>query len=486
MPLLAVKDGLFVQAERPELAINGPGSRIRPGWIDAHSHIIPTGLDLLKLNLAQCQTPGDVLDAVRDWSKARPEGWLHAVQYDQTKFEGARHLHRSQLDAAAPDRPVLLRHSNGHASVANTAALVAAGISKDTPDPSGGVFVRDEDGELTGVLLERAHEIVTGSAPEPSLEEMVSAIMRAGELMAGFGITAAADMMTGRWDLEKELTAYRLASERGCPIRLRLSLQWAEVLGARGIDKAKLKELMDAMDTRLVKVIGLKIFADGAIGSATAAIHRTYKTTGGQGQLIYKPERLHSMVVEAAQAGWALAVHTIGDRSTDLVMDAFEATPDPSHHRIEHIMIMSDSQIERLARIGCHATMQPEFLYRFGHAYRAQLPDDVWPVLKRARSVLDAGIRLSFNTDRPIVPGIPEVGIDAAVTRPEGFDPSEAVTRAEAEAAWTTGGADAHYDAGLAGEVKEGQWADFRVVDEAGRTMETWMGGRQTWARSPE
>lgn len=447
-------------------------STIRPGWIDSHSHIIPTGLDLLKLNLRPCTNRQEVLDAVADWNRSNPEGWLHAVQYDQTKFEGAKHLTKHDLDKISADRPILLRHSNGHASVANSAALAAAGITKVTEDPNGGEFVRDPDGTPNGVLLERAHENVTSSAPDPTLEEMVEAVMRAGELMSEFGITCATDMMTGRWNLEQELTAYRLASEKGCKVRLRLYQQWAKVLGSRGMTSERLKEHQEAMNPDLCKISGLKIFADGAIGSATAAIHKAFKTTGGNGQLIYSEDRLKDMIKKGDEAGWSIAIHSIGDRSTDLVMDAIEATQDPTRHRIEHVMILSDAQIARLKKLGCRVSMQPEFLVRFGHAYKAQLPDDVWPHLNRARSVLDAGIPLSLSTDRPIVVGDPEIGINYAVNRPEGFDPSENITREKAEHAWTIGAADANGDAGVLGEIKPGQLADFR------RGNQVWMGGK--------
>jgi predicted amidohydrolase YtcJ len=461
-----------------------PEGRIAPGYIDAHCHILPTGLDLLKLSLRECSTPDEVLEAVRTWHEKRPDGWLHAVHYDQTKFPGAKHLTRSELDTISPTRPILLRHSNGHASVANTAALEAAGVGPSTPNPAGGEYVRDESGHMTGVLLEDAHTDVTASAPGPTLDEMIEAILRAGELMASYGITAGTDMMTGRWSLEQELEAYRIASERDCAIRLRLSLQWSAVLGRRGMSSERLQEHIAAMEPSLCKIIGLKIFADGAIGSATAAIHRAYKTTGGQGQLIYSPERLTEMVVKATEAGWSVAVHSIGDGSTDHVLDAFEASGGSARHRIEHVMILSDAQIERLARNGCHVTLQPEFLYRFGHAYRAQLPDDVWPSLKRARSLIDAGLEVSFNTDRPIVLGIPRVGIDSAVNRPEGYDPAEAVTVEEGEWAWTRGAALANGDTDQ-GEIKPGCHADYRLLDEEGDLLALFMGGRETWRRAP-
>lgn len=456
----------------------------KPGYIDNHCHILPTGLDLLKLNLRECQTPDDVLQAVAERHQSQPEGWLLAVQYDQTKFAGAIHLNRHQLDAISSTRPILLRHSNGHASVANSAALAAAGVTKDTEDPKGGTFVRDSAGELTGVLLERAHEVVTSSAPDPSLEEMVEAILRAGSLLASFGFTSASDMMTGRWNLAKELEAYRIASERGCAIRMGLCLQWASVLGPRGIDPGLLTDLTKALNPDLCQVEALKIFADGAIGSATAAIHSTYKTTGEKGTLIYNPEKLTEMIRKATEAGWGVIIHSIGDRSTDHVMDSIEASGKPASHRIEHVMILSDAQIERIKSLGCSVTLQPEFLYRFGHAYRSQLQDDVWPNLIRARSLLDAGIPISASTDRPIVIGLPEVGIDSLVNRPAGFTPAEALTHEEAELCWTEWAARDCRRGGQLGQLKEGFFADFRLVDDSGTLQEVWRGGEAVWSKA--
>lgn len=457
------------------------GRWVYPGFVDAHCHILPTGLDLQKLQLGQCQSQQDVLDAVRGaMTSLEPGQWLQAVHYDQNRFVGGAHLDREQLDRISSTIPILLRHVNGHASVANSAALEAAGVDGSTPDPEGGEYHRDASGRLTGLLLEDAHSDVTDKVPHPDLEQMVSAILRACDAMAKLGVTTATDMMTGRWDLATELRAYKLAAERGAPVRLRLMLQWGRVFGARAISRDLLNELVGEMDEDRCKVVGIKIFADGAIGSATAAIYGAFNTTGGDGQLIYKPERLNQMVTTASSAGYPVAIHTIGDRSSDLVMDAFELTEEPSKHRIEHIMMMSDAQIERLASIGCHSTMQPEFLAHFGHVYRAQLGPERASKLKRARSVLDAGIPLSFNSDRPIVQGDPLVGIQMAVQRPEGFDPAENVTYEEAVRAYTEMGAHSNRDVGRYGQLVPGMAADFVVLSaDRSRVEETWSAGNQ-------
>ncbi len=471
---------------RPQTGEDLDGKFLLPSFIDAHCHILPTGLDLQKLYLGNFSTKQEILDAVRDAHKTLPpEKWLLAVHYDQTKFADNTHLTLTELDAITADRPTLLRHVNGHASIANSAALRAAGVDESVKDPVGGTYGRDASGRLNGVLLEHAHEHVTLAIPEPSLEEMIEAILAAGEKMAELGISCASDMMTGRFDLPRELDAYRIAAERGCKIRTRLYVQWSTVFGPRPMPMDEFLAAQKLMNPETCRVAGIKIFADGAIGSATAAIYGKFSgqpinpamiiSKRGQkaavaerevdGQLMYEPDRLRSMVRTAHDVGYSLAIHSIGDYSTDLVMEAYEQLDHAEHHRIEHAMILSDEQIERMARLGCKCTMQPEFLMRFGHSYNKQLGLERAAQLKRARSVIDAGIPLSFNSDRPIVAGDPLDGIRTAIRRPAGFDPSENVTIEEALLAYTKEAAFTNDDSELMGLLTEGQLADFQVVD---------------------
>ena len=463
------------------------GKWLLPAFVDAHCHVLPTGLDLRKLNLGPATTHGEAVELVAQRHAQQPDGWLLAVHYDQNRFPAAEHLSRDQLDKISADRPILLRHVNGHASVANSAALAVAGVDATTPDPAGGEFVRDAGGRLTGVLLEDAHERVSSAAPMPSLDEMVDAILLAGESMRNYGIVCASDMMTGRFDLRQELEAYKLASERGCPVATRLYLQWKTVFGPRAIPEQDVSDLAQDLERAGgagSRVAGIKIFADGAIGSATAAIYGRYsgKPANGavisragtsaadstsrevSGQLIYRPDRLNEMVRIAHDAGRQVSIHAIGDYAVDLVMDAFEATGEPARHRIEHGMLLSDGQIERMAGLGCSLTFQPEFLLHFGHAYRGQLGETRAARLKRSRSVLDAGIPLSFNSDRPIVSGDPWLAIDIATTR-TGYDPSERCTREEAIHAYTEAGSRVNGDADTFGTLYPGANAAFLALD---------------------
>lgn len=485
---ITVEAGVFTSDPLP-FAAGDPcdhdlkGKYLLPKFVDAHCHILPTGLDLLKLDLTGLSSVDEVLDALKGRHQEQPEGWLLAVQYDQNRLPNGEHLTRFDLDKVSATRPILLRHSNGHAGACNSAALQAAGISASAPDPSGGVFVRDASGAPNGVLLEIALEVVSAAVPLPTLDEMVEAILRAGHAMADLGIGAACDMMTGRFHLERELEAYEIAAAKGNPIRTRLYVQWREVFGPKGFGVARLREWeAKTANPDRNRISGIKIFADGAIASATAAIYGSYTgasangpilSRGGvaltaevSGQLIYKPERLKEMTQVAAAAGYPVAIHAIGDYAVDLVLDAFESTDSPSDHRLEHAMLLSDAQIERIAKCGCFLTFQPEFLLRFGHAYLRQLGPERTALLKRSRSVIDAGIPLSFNSDRPIVPGDPRDGIRTAVNRPEAFSPAENISFEEAFLAYTHEGARITGDENMFGCIKKGNATDVRIASD--------------------
>ena len=245
---------------------------------------------------------------------------------------------------------------------------------------------------------------------------------------------------------------------------MRLYVQWFQVLGRNAPPIQEFQAKISALDDPLVGFRGLKVFADGAIGSATAAVYISYPTTGGLGQLIYPESDLASILKNIDDHGFRIAVHSIGDRSTDLVLDAYAACLDPSRHRLEHAMILSDKQIDRLAEIKCKVTFQPEFLLRFGHAYRAQVPDRA-PLLKRVKTVLGRGIPVGFNSDRPIVPGNPWDGIQSAIRRPEGFDPSENIDLPSAIRLYTQGGAEINFDPDQ-GQLITGMRADLQLYAE--------------------
>lgn len=465
--------------------VDHAGKYLLPKYVDAHLHILPMGLHLTKPSLLGANSHEEVFERLlAALPNCGPGEWLHAVQYDQTRFLNG-HITLTELDKVSQDIPILLRHSNGHASVANTAALRAAGIAEDVENPEGGVFERDSSGRLTGVLLELAHERVSKALPKPNLEAMVEAIFAADKVLAERGIGTATDMMTGHIDLELELQAYHIASQRG-QVRYRLYVQWRDLFGPRALDRDRLCDLTDAMQTDRCKVSGAKIFADGAIASATAAIYGKYVgdgaggpriSSGGvsassftvrenSGQLIYAPERLVDMVETADSAGYQIAIHAIGDLAVDLVLDAYALTSQAYKHRLEHAMILSDEQISHVAELGVPINFQPEFLEHFGHAYEKQLGPERKSQLKRLNSCLKAGVAISLGSDTPIVDGFPDRAVKLAVQRPDGFDQAENLTIEQALFAATAAGADINGDRGMYGRLAPGEFAEFRILEE--------------------
>lgn len=484
-----VRDGRVVERGSSVSAPDGIetvrlGNRfLLPAFVDSHCHILPAGLDLLDPSLEGIEDLASALDFIRDAHRNKPEGWLHVVQYDQNRL--GRHITREELDDIAPGRPILVEHANGHSSVANSAALIAARVDESTEDPAGGEYGRDASGRMNGLLLELAHEHVAGAMPHPNAVEMVEAILRAGESMRGYGISCASDMMTGFFDLRTEVAAYREAARRGNPIDVRLYVQWKSVFGPKGIGLEAFRELMADDDLR-VKVAGIKLFADGALSSATAAIYGEYTgeiATGPRisrrghaptspdgrtvsGQLIYRAEKLIDMVRTASDAGFPVSVHAIGDYAVDLTLDAFEATGVPSRHRIEHAMLLSPEQMSRLARLEVETTFQPEFLLRFRTAYARQLGMERAAPIIPSRSVLDAGVKLSYSSDRPIVTGNPWDGILIAADRPEGFAPEENIRREEGIALYSAAGSRVNGDGEHYGTLLPGTDARFALYDE--------------------
>ncbi len=439
-----------------EHEIDFGGQWILPGFVDCHCHILPTGLDLQKLELRGVKSRQEMEILVREKARTLPENeWLLAVHYDANLFDDGVNVSADELESWSFGRPAILRHTSGHSCITNRTGLRFASVHDFTEDPQGGRIVRDEKGVATGLLEEGAMGFVYRVTPKPTVEQMADAILAAAESMSGYGITCASDMMTGQFGLEKEINAYQLAMEMGAKIRFRLYVQWHKYF--------REPEILDFNQSEKLKVSGLKLFCDGAIGSGTAGVYEEF-TTGGVGIMNYEKAELAEMVLKADCAGFQMAIHAIGDRAVDWVLDAYEATGNPSKHRVEHAMILSDEQIKRIQFLNPFVTMQPEFLAEFGIAYRKRLGDERARFLKRVKSLSEAGMRIGLSSDRPIVGGNPWDGIRAAVRRPDGFDASENISISDAIKMYSSGSALMSNDVSF-GELRVGQFADFQIYE---------------------
>jgi predicted amidohydrolase YtcJ len=434
------------------------GAYVLPGFVDAHCHILPTGLDLKKLNLSICNTREQVLKAIqKEIHNLNQNSWLLAVHYDQNKFEDSKHITLEELDAITKNIPTILRHTSGHACLVNTIVLNAAQINSQTDDPQGGTIGRNNQGEPNGLLLENAMELAYKITPPPSKQEMLEAILLAAKEMAKYGITCAADMMTGHFNLENELWAYQKAAEQRNTIKTRLYVEWEKILG----DKHHQITYQQNEHTR---ICGVKLFADGAIGAGTAAMTDPYPDNT-YGKLIYSQEQLNQKIKIADDAGYPVAIHSIGDRSTDCVIQAIQTSKTPSKHRIEHVMFLRKEQIKKIATLQIAVTLQPEFMTKFQHAYTKQLGIERTAQLKPARTLLNAGVKVAFSSDRPIVTGNPWEGIHAACDRKAPYDSNENITLQQAIHCYTTTAAQILGDSPA--NITHGKPADFQIYEKS-------------------
>ena len=454
------------------------GKAVVPAFNDCHMHILPLGMDLGKADLRGCTSVAVIQERLRAWMDAHPDApWILGRAYDQNLLPDGKHLTRHDLDAVCADRPIYLNHVSKHGAAVNSRALQIAGITRDTPDPADGVIVRDSSGEPTGILLESAASLVSRHIPKPTHAELVQAVHRACNDLARRGILAASDAATGWHDLGAEVAAYAQALEEGAPVRMTLMplydaarragwLEQPEQAGeATGFSPHPLSPHSD------LRWGAVKLFADGAFTTRTAALRQPYADTPTTGVLMYEPEELMERILTVHRAGWQCAVHAIGDRAIELVLQgyrrALEAYPRPHHrHRIEHAMLMADDLLTEMQALGVVVVPQPEFLWWLTSAYLKGLGERAVSLMP-FRSWLRAGVAQGFSSDQPVVPGEPILGWRAAVTRTSRdgtcLNPEEALDPLTALQMFTVGAAYATCDDAI-GSLAPGKQARFIVL----------------------
>ncbi|HXG23062.1 MAG TPA: amidohydrolase, partial [Chthonomonadales bacterium] len=515
---LAIERGRIVAVGKEEeiLPLAGTGTRVFnlqghtlvPGFNDCHMHILPYGLDLAQADLSPAAGVTNVpqlIAALRQWADSNPHSeWILGSRYDQNIFPGAAHPTRTDLDAAISDRPVYIVQTSKHAGVANSAALKLAGISRNTPDPKGGQIVRNADGEPTGVLLESAMSLVARHIPKPHKAGMIDAIRQANKALVRVGITAASDLNTGWLDLEAEIAAYRQAAEEGMPVRMTLCPHAPKCGAPKDIpDRAAFAAdfgLDEARQSR-IRLGPLKLFSDGALTVRTAALREPYADGSGSGMLLHEPEVLQDYILAGHQRGWQMAVHAIGDRAIEQVLDCYAkasiltSNPSPSQgegyrgwggrasrHRIEHAMLLDGPLIQRFAEQQVIPVVQPEFLARLGDAYVLGLGPERAARINPTASLQRAGVGVAFSSDCPIVPGAPLEGIRAAARRTtrsgQVLGPEECICPLDGLRNYTYWAAYSTFDEGEVGTIEPGKRADLTILDfgfpiwECGLTIE--------------
>ena len=445
-----------------------------PGLNDAHLHLISVGLTLGWLDATPQKAPtlDSLLRQIREQAAAVPPGtWILARGYDQTKLDIGRHPHRSELDAAAPDHPVMLVRTCGHVSIFNSRAFELAGVDEGTPVPEGGLIER-KNGVLTGMVAENAQGLIRKAIPGPTTEQMIDAIEAAGNMLLSYGITSVMDAAVGHIGGFDEIRAYNLAKLNGrLPVRT-----WLVLLGDPGtsiVPQCHEAGLVSGVGDDMLKVGAVKIFLDGSAGGRTAWMSKPYLGDDGTtGVRILTDEHLEELVMDAHAKGYQLACHAIGDAAIGQLITAYEkalaAMPDADRrHRIEHCGFSTDEQHRRMKAAGIYPCPQQVFIYDFGDAYVSVLGEERALPSYPLKTWKDLGFKPATGSDSPVCHPNPFPNIYSMVTRETWkgtvMDARERVSIEEALQVYTEYGAFSQKLEHVKGRLVPGQAADIAV-----------------------
>jgi predicted amidohydrolase YtcJ len=504
---LLIDDGGRVQAvydrdeERPrdvDYLLDGEGQVMLPGMIDAHLHVMGLGLAQLTLDLSDTNSLDEALAKIRQFAADNPaRPWILGRGWNQEKWGLGRFPTAAELDSAVSDRPVWLQRVDGHAAWGNTRALEAAQITEATRDPAGGRVERLPGSRVpSGVFVDAAEELVQRVVPAPRPAERDLAFQRAQEVLHSMGVTAAADMGTTIEDWQ----TFRRAGDSG-----RLTLRIMSY--ATSADTMELiagaRPTPWLYDDKL-KLNGVKLYLDGALGSRGAWLKQPYADDpGNTGLPLMSQAQLRNILVRASNGEFQVAVHAIGTAANadalSAVHEIADSFPGDRRWRIEHAQIVDPADIPLFGEHGIIASMQPVHQTSDRTMAEARLGPDRLDGAYAWRSIAATGAPLAFGSDAPVESPDPFAGLAAAFTRTDaagqpfgGWRPEEAVNREEALAAYTKDAAYAGFADGRFGRLVVGERADFLLVDRdpllappeelrKTRVLQTWIGGRPVY-----
>jgi len=467
--------------------INAKGHLLLPGFTDCHIHFLDGSFSLLRVNVAEAKTLPQIQKMVKEFAAAHPDApWILGRGWSYPIFAPSGLPDKKYLDEIIPDRPVYLEGFDGHTWWANSKALQAAGITRKTPDPANGRFVRDPvTGEPTGAIQEEAADAVMHRAiPVPTREERLEAFragLREANRVGLVRIHSAGGVSISSSDLQN----VELLEELGTQGELTVRMYLAYRLDPPSVTQKQLDEI-DAARRRYhddwIAAGAVKFFMDGVIEGHTAAMLAPYSDDPKQiGSLFWDPAQYQQAVTELDKRGIQIFTHAIGDKAVRTVLDSYERAAKVNHtsdarHRIEHIETITPQDIPRFGKLGVIASMQPL------HAY----PDDdtlkIWARNagpERAsrgwawHSIEQNGGVLAFGSDWPVVTLNPWSGVQNAVTRqttdgnpPDGWLPQERISLAEAIRAYTLDAAFAGHREKTEGSLEPGKLADLIVLSQ--------------------
>ncbi|MBY9064490.1 amidohydrolase family protein [Sphingomonas yunnanensis] len=468
------------------------GRVLVPGMIDAHGHVVQLGIAALTLDLSDTRTLDDARARIAAYARENPERpWIVGRGWNQEVWGLGRFPTAADLDVAVADRPVVMTRADGHAIWANSAALRAAGVTAATPNPAGGRIEKP-----LGTLVDRATDLMEKVVPKVSPKDRTAAFLKAQQILLGYGVTAIADMGTS---LDDWMTYRRMGDTGALRVRIMsyaLGIDTAVTIGGTGPTPW-------LYDDRL-RLEGVKLYADGALGSRGAWLKADYADAPGQRGLGFlSDDQLQNIMSRAAMDRYQVAVHAIGDRADSQVIDSIaelsQTYTGDRRWRIEHAQVVDPADFKSFGRYGIIASMQPTHQTSDRLMAEARLGPARLAGAYAWKSLLDSGAKLAFGSDVPVERPDPWAGWAAAFTRTDaagepagGWHPEQAVTREQAWWAYTGGASYAGFAEDRFGVLAPGQRADFLILDRdpmlAGaselrqtKVLETWIGGQRAW-----
>ncbi len=500
--LLIGDDGRIVQVlhrgdKRPgkvDYFVDGKGQVMVPGMIDSHGHVMSLGFSALTLDLTETRSLAEALEKIAAYAKANPDRpWILGRGWNQELWPEKRFPTAAELDAVVADRPVWLGRVDGHAGWANSKALTAANVTALTKAPAGGSIERLKDGRPAGVLVDNATELVDKAVPAPRPEDRDLALAKAQDILLARGVTAIADMGT----TIEEWQAFRRAGDNGA-LRIRImayagGTENMALIGGPGPSPW-------LYDDKL-RLNGVKLYADGALGSRGASLKAPYSDApAAKGLRVTADTQLKNFISRAALDHFQVAIHAIGDEANAAALTAIEdmnqTYTGDRRWRIEHAQIVDPIDIPRFAKAGVIASMQPVHETSDRLMAEARLGPNRLRGAYAWASLAASGAKLAFGSDVPVEISDPWAGFAAAISRtgPDGqpfggWQPQERVSRELALTAYTANGAWAGFAEGRFGRLQRGERADFLLIDRdpmlatpaeirATQVMQVWIGGR--------
>lgn len=443
------------------------GAAAFPGFTDAHVHLTGVGQQAMLLDLVGVDSIPAMQQRLRDYAAAHPQGPIIGRGWIETHWPERRFPTRADLDAVVSDRPVVLERIDGHAVVANTAALALGQIESGTADPAGGRIERDGSGAATGMLIDNAANLVQSRLPPATPEQLRQALAEGARIYASRGWTGVCNMSTSGSEAQffSDLAA---AGEMPLKANLYLTPGDSEPVFERG-------PYVD--ETGLVHVRGVKLYMDGALGSRGAALLQRYSDAPTDGLIVTPIEEIRAMLLRARERNVQIATHAIGDRGNRLVLDAYrdvfggnaEALR-AARWRIEHAQVIAPDDLPRFAQLGVIASMQPSHAISDLHFAPARLGPNRLVGAYAWKALVESGAQLAAGSDAPVERGDPLIEFYAAAYRHDlnGFagpdwHAEHTLSRGEALAMLTAGSAYSAFEEAERGTIEAGKRADISV-----------------------